>query len=271
MKSQHYYLVLIFCALIGRGSVLAGDVEGALAAVLKNLGTAIEKNEPSLAQAQFSTAAWSRDRDSGQDFFAQGVRKHFELRLVSTQNKGERAVITTDIVVAGKTVDRVFMYAQPKGGRWLIEALDENRGHAEPFLAGQVAAYFRVEELPHNPELLKLGTLISDAAEGKPGAHDKLYAQVTDTSSVGYLHLNQLRGATCKAAHFLEPMGRLALVFEKPSPSGGEPEGHVIYLRKQDKTWHVFSGGSSLSASAMLQDNRFYLKGPPAKLPTSTP
>lgn len=271
MKSRHSYLVLIFCALLGRSAASAGDVEAALAAVVKNLGTALEKNDAAQAQAQFSAAAWSRDSDSGKDFFAQGVRKKFELRLVTTQSKGERAVITTDIVVAGKIVDRVFMYAQPKGGRWLIEALDENRGHAEPFLAGHVAAFFRVEDVPQSPALLKLGTLLLDAANGKPGAHDPLYAQITDTSSTGYLHLNQLRGATCKAAYFLEPMGRLALVFEKPAQSAVEPELSVLYLRKSDKMWHVFSGGSRLSASAMLQDNRFYLKAPPSKLPASTP
>lgn len=275
MKSRPYYLLIIFCALLGRSTASAGDVEAALAAALRNLGTAIEKNDAALAQAQFSAAAWSREGDSGQDFFAQGVRKKFELRLVTTQSKGERAVITTDIAIAGKVVDRVYLYAQPKGGRWLIEALDENRGHIEPFLVGHVAAYFRVEDLPQNPALLKLGTLLIDAAAGKPGAHDLLYAQVTDTSSVGYLHLSELRGATCKAAHFLEPMLRLALVFEKPAQSGAEPEIVVLYLRKQDKQstmWHVFSRSSGrLSAGSMLQDNRFYLKAPPGKLPASTP
>jgi len=270
MKLRYSYLVLIFCALLGRVAS-AGDVEGALAAMLKNLSSAIEKNDAALAQAQFSDAAWSRERDSGQDFFGQAVRKRFELRQVGTQSKGERAVVTVDVAVAGKTVDRVFMYAQPKGGRWLIEALDENRGHAEPYLAGHVAAFFRVEDIPQNPALLKLGTLMLDAAQGKPGAHEKLYEQVTDTSSVGYLHLNELRGATCKAAHFLEPMGRLALLFEKPGPSGAEPEIIVIYLRKQDK-WHVFSRSTGrLNAGSMLQDNRFYLKAPPRPSSAPTP
>lgn len=235
-----------------------------LAAVVQKLAAALDKRDASLAQAQFTPDGWQRREDSGQGLYEQGTRKRFELRLAATQKQGERAVITVDVIVAGKAVDRIYLYLLRQSGRWLVDGLDENRGHHEPFLKGQVPAAFRVEDLPNSPSLIALGALITEAASGKPGAIERLYAQVVDTSSVGYLHLAELRGATCKAAYFLEPLGKVALVFERAAePPSAQPEPVVLYLQRQQAQWHVFSKSyGRASARAMLPETRFYLKAP---------
>lgn len=241
-----------------------------LAAVVQKLAVALDKSDAALAQSQFTRGAWERRDDSGQGLYEQGTRKRFQLRLAATQAQGERAVATVEVSVAGKIVDRIYLYLLRQSGRWLVDGLDENRGHHEPFLKGQVPAAFRVEELPNSPALIALGALLTEAASGKPGALERLYAQVVDTSSVGYLHLDELRGATCKAAYLLEPLGKVALVFERApapapasAPSGPPPEPVVLYLQRQQAQWHVFSKSYGRpSARSMLPETRFYLKAP---------
>lgn len=248
----------------------AAEDDPELVALAQKLGAAIARSDAAQAQAQFTPTAWSSIADSGERLYKQGTRKHFELRLFATQRQGERAVLSVDVSAAGRLVDRVYLYAVRQSGHWLVEGLDENRGHHEPFLAGQVPAAFRVEELPNSAELMGLGAQIIDAANAKPGAVDKLYKQVVDTSSTGYLELAELRGAACKAAYFSAPLGKVALVFEKPSaPNAGAdagaaaPERIVLYLQRQQSLWHVYARSyGAPSARQLLPETRFYLKAP---------
>jgi hypothetical protein len=256
----------LFLFLNGGSPVSAAEENPELGAVVQKLAAGIEKGDEPLAQAQFTRNAWEREEDSGRSLYGQGTRKRFELRLTGTQVRGERAVATVDVNVAGKAVDRVYLYLVRQSGRWLVDGIDENRGHHEPFLLGQVPALFRVEALPSSPELLALGTLLTDAASGKPGASERLHAQIVDTSSVGYLNLAELRGASCKAAHFSEPLGKVALVFERaPDARSPAPERIFLYLQKQPDRWHVYSRSyGHASARSMLPETRFYLKSGPA-------
>lgn len=266
-------MLCLFLFLSGGAPVSAAEQDPELVAVAQRLATAIEKSDATLAQAQFTRDGWDRSPDSGQRMYGQGVRKHFELRSVGTQKQGERAVATVDVSVAGRTVDQIYLYLVRQSGRWLIDAIDENRGHPEPFLAGQVPAAFRVEDLPSSPALVALGQLITDAAIDKPGAQARLHAQIVDTSSVGYLDLSELRGATCKGAHFSEPMGKVALVFERPpAPANPSPDRVFLYLQRQQSVWHVYAKSyGRASVRSMLPETRFYLKAPPAPNPNPAP
>lgn len=270
MASRQSGLALALFLLGSRESLAyAAEDDPELSTVVQKLATAIEKSDAALAQAQFTQEAWRRPEDSGQSLYEQGRHKLFALRLAAIQRQGERAVVSVDVNIGGKRVDRVYLYTIRQNGHWLVDGLDENRGHHEPFLVGKVPAAFRVEDLPSSAPLMALGALMVDAANGKPGSADQLHAQVVDTSSVGYLQLAELRGATCKAAHFSASLGKVALVFERPiTPARPSPERIFLYLQRQQAVWHVYSRSYGFaSASSMLPETRFYLKAPPDAQP----
>ncbi|HIA03256.1 MAG TPA: hypothetical protein EYN66_15345, partial [Myxococcales bacterium] len=111
---------------------------------------------------------WSKKDDNpGHSLFRQSVRKKFTFGSQGIQTAGNRALATVDVIRAGRTVDRVYLYAIKKEARWLFVHADENKRHVKRFLAGTVPGRFYVRKLPSNNQLEPVALALRAIALGK--------------------------------------------------------------------------------------------------------
>ena len=122
--------------------------------------TAIGKADAAKAESLCSKEYWSKPHgNTGVDFFGQAVRKRFGMPVISKEVRKGRAVLTANIQVRDRTVDRVYVYLVKHGANWQIDGIDENDDH-EFFLNGSVSGHFHPRDLPPSKAMEELGQQI---------------------------------------------------------------------------------------------------------------
>lgn len=94
-------------------------------------------NDEEGAKALCNDEFWASEKDSGQRFFEQAVRKQFELDPKNKRVDGQRACLTADVLREGKRVDTVHFYLERSFNHWQFVAWDEDDKHVEQFLSGE--------------------------------------------------------------------------------------------------------------------------------------
>jgi hypothetical protein len=145
--------VLIGFSLQSCGGEAAPSPENSFKAFV----AAVEADDAAKAEALCTPGYWKSDRDSGERLFKQAVRKKFEMKKIEVKIKGERAVVVSDIIVKGKVVDRIFMYAVSEKGNWLFDGANENENQIVYFLDGRLPGGFHPSDYKGSKELEELG------------------------------------------------------------------------------------------------------------------
>ncbi len=117
---------------------------------------------PDLAKSFCTNGYWYAERDGGISTFKQIWRwgEEIQLKAIKEQANGNRAVLTVNLMMMGKPVDQIYLYLKKESGNWFIDGIDENKRKIDHFLDGRFSGHFTPMELPHDPDLKKLGDLI---------------------------------------------------------------------------------------------------------------
>ncbi len=116
------------------------------------LSDAIARGDTDAARGWMTPAFYEARRDGGGDLIAQCVRKGLKLLPREARAVGTIGSLTADIEREGRVVDRVWLLArlQPEG-RWLFEAVTEDRERVLATLAKRIEPRFEPRRLPSEP------------------------------------------------------------------------------------------------------------------------
>lgn len=264
MKIKHCFLIistLLVAYMIGcSGGAVEPTSPGNL---FKLFSTALESNDEAKAEAVCTKEFWDNERDSGKRFFKQANRRKFQLKKNEERTgvKAERAVLIVDIVRDGKTVDQVYFYTFGKDGQWLIDGMDENRGHIDHYLEGRLSGRFHPADYTGNSKLEELGaklieiagplqeaaadpekqaSLLKNALTGDPKT---LFGQLRLLRQVGQLNLKVV------STHMVDSIGRGAIVIHDETGK----EKVFIYVENKADGWALVNCHTGwLSAESIL-------------------
>jgi|GEM_PF-4134261 len=230
--------------------------------VLALLNTAIEKNDEAMAKDACTTGFWKADRDPGNRFFSQAVRKKFVLEEKEIQIQNDRAVAIADVIRDGKKVDQLFFYLTNSQGKWAIDGMDESRNHGKYYLEGILPARFILDDYPSNPELQTLGEkLIQLAPELKAAKDDeaKFKSLLAGVLKIKYSPVSGLRlllevadqELNLVSNYWVAPLERGAI--EIRDKSGNEKI--FIYVLKEGGEWKLLACHTGwLASDTVLRD-----------------
>lgn len=265
MKLRNYVLVT-FIVLLGyfygcSGS--GGDVAATSPENLVNaLSAAIASGEEAKAEGLYTKDCWSAERDSGKRFFKQAVSRKFDTKKNNVRIKGEKAVVTADIIREGKVVDQVFFYCVKETDLWKIDGMNENKAHPGHYLEGRLPARFFPADYPGNPGLEELGKkLIEIAAPLKeavadtakqaellkgvlPGDPGRIHSQLRLLLEVSHLKLKVV------STHMVDSIQRGAIVIHDEAGK----EKVFLYVGKEADGWKLLNCYTGwLSGESMLR------------------
>jgi hypothetical protein len=214
------------------------------------------------AETLFTKECWTAKRDSGNRFFKQAVRKKFDMEKKDVKSKGDKAVVTADILREGKVVDKLFFYMIRQNDKWLIDGIDEIDNHVGYYLDGILPARFDILKYPGNKELETLGAKLIEiagplkAAESDPAKQAELLKGVfygdPGTLFSGLRLLRQVGDLKLRVAgtYWVEPIKRAAIkIFDE-----SEKEKVFIYAAKEADGWKLVNCYTGwLSAEAILR------------------
>jgi hypothetical protein len=242
-------IFLVFLVYIYGCSSSGGDVTHTSPEnLLKAFSAAIHVGDEGKAKAEAlcTLEFWKK---SGKRFFKQAARKKFEMIKNSVQSKGEKAVVTADLVREGKVVDQVYFYAVKKKHEWRIDGMDENKNHIDHYLAGRLPARFDLSDFPGNPKLEELGKkLIEIAGPLKEAADDtakqgsilegvlignpgSISSQLRLLLEIANMKLNVV------STHMIDSIQRGAIVIKDET----EKEKVFIYVGKEADGWKLIN------------------------------
>lgn len=195
------------------------------------------------------TVEYAKDPDGCHGTWEQANRKHFALvptdRQVVVRGDEGRMVLTLDVVVGGRTVDRVFAYAVADAKGWRLGGIDEIREHAAPFLEGLIGPLIDVAALPADPGLDALGAQLIAAAAKLEGDPERIIRGGRDV----VVTLGARENPRFVASHLHERLGRAVLEFT----ADDEPV-YGVYLARREGVWAVREQGFGvLSARSLLR------------------
>lgn len=216
--------------------------------LLKAFSAAIQSGDEAKAKAEAlcTLEFWKK---SGKRFFKQAVRKKFEMKKNNVQSKGEKAVVTADLIREGKVVDQVYFYTVKQKDEWRFDGMDENKGHIDHYLAGRLPARFDLSDFPGNPKLEELGKkLIEIAGPLKEAADDtekqgallkgvligdpgSIYSQLRLLLEIANMKLNVV------STHMVDSIQRGAIVIKDET----EKEKVFIYVAKEADGWKLIN------------------------------
>ncbi len=205
---------------------------------------------PDYARLQaLCTAEYAKDPDGCEATWSQANRKRFTLvptdRQVVVRGDEGRLVLTLDVVVGGRTVDRIFAYAVADAQGWRLGGVDEIREHAAPFLEGLIGPHIDVGALPGDPALDGLGAQLVAAAAKLEGDPERILRGGRDV----VVTLGARDNPRFVASHLHERLGRAVLEFT----ADDEPV-YAVYLGRRDGVWSVREQGFGvLSARSLLR------------------
>jgi hypothetical protein len=230
--------------------------------LLKAFQNAVEDNLTEKAEPLCTQEFWNEERDSGERFFKQAVRRKFELKEKEVKIKGDKAVVASDIIRNGKVVDLVFFYCIKKNDKWQFDGMDENEKHIAYYLEGKLPGRFFPGDYPGDKELEDLGAKfieiagpLKDAAEDavKQGTILKTSGIELDGSTYSKLRLLREIGQLnlkVTATHMVTPIARGAIVIHDETGK----EKVFIYVFKESGAWKLIGCTTGwLSAESMLR------------------
>jgi hypothetical protein len=222
---------------------------------------AVGADDAAKAEALCTPGYWKSERDSGERLFKQAVRKEFEMKKIDVKTKGERAVVTTDIVVKGKVVDRIYMYAVSEKGNWLFDGANENENQIGYFLDGRLTGSFHPSDYEGSKELEELGAKLiamagplnetTDPAEQAGLIKEVLTGDPASIRSDLRLLLEVAQNnLKVVATHMVDPISRGAIVIYDETGK----DKIFIYVAKEADGWRLIRCYTGwLSAEAILR------------------
>ncbi len=166
-------IICVFCVFLGNSCSEGGIDQTSPEKLIKTLSNLISIEDKVNTENCFTGECWKSRNDSGERFVKQAVRKKFELKLIDSKLKEAKAVVTADIIIKGKIVDRLYFYAINNKGIWKIDGLNENKNQGEHYINDRLPARFNISSYKGNQELEDLGTkLLSLAKQLKVIAKD---------------------------------------------------------------------------------------------------
>jgi hypothetical protein len=195
------------------------------------------------------TVEYAADPDGCHGTWEQANRKGFTLvptdRQVVVRGDEGRMVLSLDVVVGGRTVDRIFAYAVADAKGWRLGGIDEIREHAAPFLEGLIGAHIDVGAMPADPALDGLGARLIIAAAKLEGDPERILRGGRDV----VVTLGARERPRFVGSHVHERLGRAVLEFT----ADDEPV-YGVYLARRDGVWSVREHGFGvLSARSLLR------------------
>lgn len=195
------------------------------------------------------TAEYAKDPQGCEATWEQANRKKFALqptdRQVVVRGDEGRLVLTLDVIVGGRTVDRIFAYAVADADGWRLGGIDEIREHAAPFLEGLVGPHIDVEALPADPALDALGAQLVDVAAKLVGDPERILRGGRDV----VVTLGARENPRFVGSHVHERLGRAVLEF-----TADDEAVYGVYLARREGVWSVREHGFGvLSARSLLR------------------
>ncbi len=263
MKLRGLVLITVLVLLGYLFGCSGGDVTPTSPGNLVNaLSAAIASGDETKAETLFTKEAWSTDRDSGKRFFKQAVKRKFDTKKNNVQTKDEKAVVTADIIREGKVVDQLFFYCVKETDIWKFDGMDENKGHINHYLDGNLPARFNPADYPANPGLEELGkklieiaaplkeatgdtekqtALLKDVLPGNPG---NIHSQLRLLLGVSHLELKVV------STHMVDSIQRGAIVIHDAAGK----EKIFLYVAKEGDGWKLLNCYTGwLSGESMLR------------------
>jgi hypothetical protein len=230
----------------------AGTVQDVYQAIVQG----IKSDKQELFKGNCSVGFWEAKSDGGERMYRQAVRKKFDFAVSSKEENGDREVYNVEVVVAGKKVDRVFLFFIKQDGKWLLDGISENKKHKQVFLQGKVSGHFYPLDLPGTPDFEKIAMLIVEAAKNAESRQQLFSQHLTPDSEVNFAQVEKMQSLMYKSNHVWSEMRRAMIFFEYTAEGGkgSSRERAILYFRMVADKWQLYTVNSYASLETLMSE-----------------